>query len=166
MTSGSVALIIATMLVSLVAGFLFAFAVVVMPGIGELDDGDFVRAFQRIDGVIQKGDPVFGLVFIGSAVAIVALAIAVFAGGLGVGRLERSVLLAAAGIYLVGVLVPTGTVNVPLNNELRRLDVDLLSGAQRREAREQFEPRWNRWNRIRTALACVSAVLMTSLLAL
>lgn len=164
--SGAVALVIATLLVSLVAGFLFAFAVVVMPGIGELDDGDFVRAFQRIDGVIQRGDPLFGFVFIGSAVALVGVAVAVVLGGLDVGGLERSLLLAAAGIYLAGVLVPTGIVNVPLNNELQRLDVDVLDAAQRNEARGRFEPRWNRSNRIRTALACVSAVLMMSVLTL
>jgi uncharacterized membrane protein len=165
-TAGTLALVIATLLVSLVAGFLFAFAVVVMPGIGELDDGDFVRAFQRIDGVIQRGDPLFGLVFVGSIVALVALAVATVAGLLDLGGIERSLLYAAGGIYLAGVLVPTGIVNVPLNNELQRLDVDALDAAERKEARGRFEPRWNRWNRIRTALACVSAVLMTGLLTL
>jgi uncharacterized membrane protein len=51
-------LILAAVLCSLVAGFLFAFATVVMPGIKSLDDGSFIRAFQVIDGVIRKGtDP-------------------------------------------------------------------------------------------------------------
>jgi uncharacterized membrane protein len=144
-----------------VAGFLFAFAVVVMPGIRELEDGDFVRTFQRIDGVIQGGDPLFGLVFVGSVVSLLA---AVALGVPAEAGLERVLLLAAGGIYVAGVLIPTGTVNVPLNNRLQRLDVDALDLAQLRAAREMFEPRWNRWNRIRTALACVSAALMTSLL--
>jgi uncharacterized membrane protein len=161
MTAGVAALWGATLLVSLVAGFLFAFAVVVMPGIRELDDGDFVRAFQRIDGVIQAGDPLFGLVFVGSVVSLLA---AVALGVPAEAGLERVLLLAAGGIYVAGVLIPTGTVNVPLNNRLQRLDVDALDLAQLRAAREMFEPRWNRWNRIRTALACVSAALMTSLL--
>jgi uncharacterized membrane protein len=161
MTAGVAALWGATLLVSLVAGFLFAFAVVVMPGIRELEDGDFVRAFQRIDGVIQGGDPLFGLVFVGSVVSLLA---AVALGVPAEAGLERVLLLAAGGIYVAGVLIPTGTVNVPLNNRLQRLDVDALDLAQLRAAREMFEPRWNRWNRIRTALACVSAALMTSLL--
>jgi uncharacterized membrane protein len=161
MTAVFVALFAATVLVSLVAGFVFAFAVVVMPGIRTLDDGDFIRSFQSIDGVIQRGDPLFGLVFIGSAVSLLA---AVVLGAPALAGLERTLLLAAAAIYVAGVLVPTGGVNVPLNNRLQRLDVDSLDSEQRRSARLAFEPRWNRWNRIRTALACVSAALMTTLL--
>lgn len=161
MTAGTLALFGATLLVSLVAGFLFAFAVVVMPGIRGLDDRDFIRAFQRMDGVIQKGDPLFGLVFMGSVVAVLA---APFLGGpvlVGEGRI---LLLTAAGIYIAGVIIPTGTVNVPLNNQLQRLEVDGVAADQLAAARRGFEPRWNRWNRIRTVLACLSAALMTGLL--
>jgi hypothetical protein len=43
-------LMLAAFLCSLVAGFLFAFAAVVMPGIGKLDRGASTRAFQVIDG--------------------------------------------------------------------------------------------------------------------
>ncbi len=44
-----VALILATFLCSLVAGFLFAFAEVLMPGIRALGDREFIRAFQAMD---------------------------------------------------------------------------------------------------------------------
>jgi uncharacterized membrane protein len=161
MTQAIVALFTATLLVSLIAGFLFAFAVVVMPGICQLGNGDFIRAFQRIDGIIQKGDPLFGLVFVGSIAAMIA------AVGLGVATLaglDRVLLLAAASMYVAGVLVPTGMVNVPLNNQLQRVDVDTLDSEQQRSARLAFESRWNRWNRIRTGLACLSAALLTTLL--
>lgn len=161
MTPTIVALFTATLLVSLVAGFVFAFAVVVMPGIKELDDGDFIRAFQHIDGIIQRGDPLFGLVFVGSIVALLA---AVGLGGTALAGLDRVVLLVAGAIYVAGVLIPTGAVNVPLNNQLQRLDIDTLDSEQKHSARLAFEPRWNRWNRIRTALACVSAALLTMLL--
>ena len=57
--------IVATLLCSLVAGFVFACAVVVMPGTGNLSDGGFLRAFQVIDRVIQKNQPVFLLVWMG-----------------------------------------------------------------------------------------------------
>ena len=52
-------LVLATFLCSLVAGLLFAFAVVVMPGLRSLDDGGFIRAFQAIDRVIQNNQPLF-----------------------------------------------------------------------------------------------------------
>jgi len=67
-----VALVAATFLCALVAGFLFAFAAVVMPGIHALDDREYLRAFQVIDGVIQKGQPLFMVVGLGSAVALLA----------------------------------------------------------------------------------------------
>ena len=48
-----IALIVATLLCSLVAGFVFAFAFVVMPGIKRLNDREFIRTFQVMDRVIQ-----------------------------------------------------------------------------------------------------------------
>ncbi len=161
MTAAVVVLCAATLLVSLVAGFLFAFAVVVMPGIHELDDGAFLRAFQHMDGVIQRGDPVFGFIFVGSIVSVLA---AVVLGAPALVGLDRALLLTAGGVYLVGVVVPTGVTNVPLNNQLQRLDVGAQNAQQLAAARQAFEPRWNRWNRIRTALATGSAALMTTLL--
>ena len=67
-------LVAASLLCSLVAGFLFAFAVVAMPGIGRLKDRSFIRAFQVIDGVIQDNQPVFLFVWVGSVVALVIAA--------------------------------------------------------------------------------------------
>ena len=61
-----VSLILATFLCSLVAGFLFAFAIVAMPGIRNLNDRDFIRAFQVMDRVIQNNQPIFMLVWAGS----------------------------------------------------------------------------------------------------
>ena len=60
-------LILATLLCALVAGLLFAFAVVTMPGIRRLSDREFIRAFQVMDDVIQKNQPIFMLVWLGSA---------------------------------------------------------------------------------------------------
>jgi uncharacterized membrane protein len=59
-----VLLLLAAFLCSLVAGFLFAFAVVIMPGISPLDDRGFIRAFQLIDRVIQNNQPLFMLVWV------------------------------------------------------------------------------------------------------
>jgi len=69
-----IVLILATLLCSLVAGFLFAFATVVMPGIKKLSDRDFIRAFQVIDGVIQNNQPVMVAVWMGSILAAIAAA--------------------------------------------------------------------------------------------
>jgi uncharacterized membrane protein len=160
--AAEVALILATLLGSLVAGFLFAFAVVVMPGIRNLGDRELLRAFREMDGVIQRGDPLFGLVWVGSALASVA------ALALGLGQLdgpERVLLALAGGLYLLGVQLPTFVGNIPLNRELQALDIDAADGATCSSARERFEPRWNRWNRVRTVLAVLSSAILMLLLA-
>jgi uncharacterized membrane protein len=159
--AAQIALALAAFLCSLVAGFLLAFAVVVMPGIRNLADREFVRAFQEIDGVIQRGHPLFGLVWLGSVIVMVSgLA-------LGVGQVvgfDRMLLALAGAVYLLGVQLPTFIVDIPLNNELQALDVDVANEAACRSARARFEPRWNRWNTSRTALAALTSAMLILLL--
>ena len=86
---------------------------------------------------------------------------------LGVGQLggpDRVLLVLAAAVYLLGVQLPTFVVNVPLNNELQALQVDGADESTWRSARERFEPRWNRWNAVRTALAVLSSASLAVLL--
>ena len=104
-----IALMLATFLCSLVAGFCFAWALVVMPGIRSLNDREFIRAFQVMDRVIQNNQPVFVLVWVGSVVALVTSAV------LGIGQLDgagRLLIIFAALAYLLGVQLPTFTINV------------------------------------------------------
>ena len=154
-------LIAATLLCSLVAGFVLAFAVVVMPGLQHFNDRDFLRAFKLIDGVIQNNQPVFMLVWIGSIVSLVTAAL------LGLWHLQgtdRSLLFVATVAYLVGVQVSTFTINVPLNNQLQVMDLDAATDTEIETAKGAFEPRWNRWNTIRTTVATlVSGVLLVLL---
>ncbi len=156
-----IALISATFLCSLVAGFLFAFALVVMPGIRSLDDREFIRAFQVMDRVIQTNQPIFMLVWVGSVVALVTAAV------LGIGQLDgygRLLIIFAALAYLSGVQLPTFTINIPLNNKLQTLDVDAMNETTQKAARKDFEPRWNLWNSIRGAFASVASALLIILL--
>ncbi len=155
------ALILATFLCSLVAGFLFAFAFVVMPGIRSLNDREFIRAFQVMDRVIQNNQPIFVLVWVGSVVALVTSA------GLGIGPLDgagRLLIIFAALAYFLGVQLPTITINIPLNNKLQTLDVDAMNETTQKAARKDFEPRWNRWNSIRAAFASLASALLIILL--
>ena len=156
-----IALILATFLCSLVAGFLFAFALVVMPGLRSLNDREFIRAFQVMDRVIQNNQPIFVLVWVGSIVALVTSAV------LGIGQLdgaERLLIIFAALAYLFGVQLPTATINIPLNNKLQTLDVDAINETTQKAARKDFEPRWNLWNSIRAVLASLASGLLLILL--
>jgi uncharacterized membrane protein len=147
-----------------VAGLLFVFAIVVMPGIKRLTDREFIRAFQAMDGIIQDNQPLFVLVWVGSAIAVIAATL------LGLGQLDgsaRLLLLSTAIAYVVGVQVLTIAVNIPLNNRLQALNVDRLDATAQHTARSDFEPRWNRWNALRTIIAIlVSAGLMILLVLL
>jgi uncharacterized membrane protein len=154
-------LLLAALLCSLVAGFLLAFAIVVMPGIARLDDSAFLRAFQVIDRIIQNNQPLFMFVWVGSVLALMAAAV------LGLWQLsgtDRVLVIAAALLYFLGVQLPTAAINIPLNNELQRLDLDAASEAARERARSGFEPRWNRWNGIRTACSILTSILLLVLL--
>lgn len=156
-----VILVLATVLCSLMAGFLFAFAVVLMPGIGNLDDREFILAFQETDGVIQRGHPLFGLMWIGSALTL-GIGLALGLGGLA--GVERMLLLAAAGLHFLGVQLPTMAVNIPLNNAIQRVEVATADEDSLRSARLVFEARWNRWNSIRTVLSVLCAAALAVLL--
>ena len=156
-----IALIAATFLCSLVAGLVFAFAVVVMPGIKTLPDRDFIRAFQVIDRVIQNNQPVFMLAWVGSALSLLVTA------GFGISQLTgsaRVMLILATAIYFLAVQIPTITINIPLNNRLQTLDVENMSEEALKTARSDFEPRWNRWNTVRTIFACLVTLSLLSLL--
>lgn len=157
----SLTVLSATLLCSLVAGFLFAFAVVVMPGLKKLNDREFIHTFQVIDGVIQNRQPIFMVVWAGSIVALVASAV------LAMGHLdgyERLFMYAATITYLLGVQCPTLAINIPLNNALQSVAIHTTDATQLKTARENFEPRWNRWNAIRTTFAILTSVQLLVLL--
>lgn len=155
------ALFLSTLLCALVAGFVFAFAVVIMPGIKTLGDRDYLRAFKVMDGVIQNNPPLFIIVWLGSAVALVVSTALSFWSLAGVDLWLVSI---ACVIYIFGVQLPTIRINVPLNNQLQRHDLDAMTEPELRAARETFEPRWVRWNTIRTILSTVTTALLIGLL--
>jgi uncharacterized membrane protein len=151
------ALVLATLLCGLVAGLLFGFAVVAMPGINSLDDRGFIRSFQAMDRVIQDNQPLFMVAWVGSVIALVATTL------VGFGRLqgqELGLLVAAAVIYVVGVQLPTAVINIPLNNRLQLVDTDQAGEDELAAERQRFESRWNRWNNIRAALSAGTTALL------
>ena len=151
-------LIVSTLLCALVTGFIFTYAVVVMPGFAKLDDRDFIRAFQVTDGVIQNNQPLFMLAWVGSIVSVVATMILGFIEHHGI---ERWTVIAIGFVYLLGVQGITTRVHLPLNNRLQRLEIDEMDPESLSKERNKFETRWNYFNNIRTLIAfAVSFSLM------
>ena len=156
-----ISLVLSTFFCALVAGFLFAFAIVVMPGIGKLDDREFIKAFQVMDGIIQNNQPIFLLVWIGSFVFMIVSAIT----GYWILNSDHYKIIAIdALIFTFGVHISTVIKNIPLNNNLQKIDVENSSLEELKQARADFEPRWNKWNNSRTVLACIIAASLIILL--
>jgi uncharacterized membrane protein len=140
-------LLAATLLVALTTGLVYAFAVVVMPGLATRPDKEFLAGFKAIDRIIQDNAPLFLLVWVGGIVLFIA-AVVLNAGAL-VGA-DRWLLFASAATYLLGVQLPTFVMNVPLNNRLQAVDLESLDRAGLTSEREAFEAPWIFWNWFRT----------------
>ncbi len=150
-------LTIATLFSSLATGLVFTFAIVTMPGIKKLNDREFIHAFQVMDGIIQDGQPIFILVWLGSVLALIISTV------IGFGQLEglpRILLIVATALYIFGMQLPTIRFNIPLNNQLQTLQVDAMNEEELKTARQEFEPEWNRWNTLRTLVATVACILL------
>ena len=156
------AILVSALLCSLVSGLVLTFAIIVMPGIRAFDDLGYLKAFKLIDRVIQNNQPLFMMVWLGSAVMLMATTL------YGLWQLEgvdRLLMIVTCTIFIFGVHVPTMTINVPLNNHLQAQDLDALSDSELSKMAETFESRWMRWNTIRTVVAITATVLLLVLLA-
>lgn len=152
---------VSILLCSLIAGFLLAFAIVVMPGIKTLNDHAYLQAFKVIDRVIQNNQLVFMVLWMGSVLAVLVLVVVSF---FRLDGIDLVLVIAATAFYVFGVQFPTAIINVPLNNELQKQDLDAQTASELQKARKAFEPRWVRWNTIRTVLASLTSVLLIFLM--
>ncbi len=154
-------LMLSIILCSLVAGLLFAFAVVVMPGIAKLDDKEYLLAFKQMDGIIQDNHPLFILVWAGSILSVI---ITLIMGIMELSGTEIYLLGSASALYLFGVQLPTFRFNIPLNNSLQKMDIETLEDSEAALSRSGFEVPWNRWNRIRTINSIIAVSMLLLLL--
>ncbi|MFD1520323.1 DUF1772 domain-containing protein [Pseudonocardia yunnanensis] len=129
------------------AGLFFAFSAAVMPGLRRLRPEVGAAAMQAINRAILN--PVFGVVFGGTPLLCLLLAVAApFSALSGTGWI-----VAGAVLHIVGSLVLTMVANVPLNNRLDAADPDSPAGAA---VWADYLVRWTAWNHVRTVL-CAAA---------
>lgn len=134
--------LLAALWVGTMAGFFFAFSAVVMPGLARLDSATAMGAMQWINEAVAR--VVFFTAFFGAPL----LCLAVIAGAV-VRRDDPTGWPAATGavVYLIGVFAVTVGFNVPMNDDLARLDpaVPALAAAMGGYIEE-----WTAWNHVRT----------------
>ena len=159
----SISLIFAILFCSLVGGFIFTYSIVVMPGFSNLNDKDFLKAFQVTDAVIQNNQPLFMFTWIGSIVAILTTIVASL---ITVGLLESWLIILVGAAYLLGVQGMTVAIHIPLNNHIQKLNIEELNDKTLAYERKNFEAKWNFFNKIRTFVAISASSLLLIVLSL
>ena len=134
-----------------------------MPGLSNLNDKDFLKAFQVTDAVIQNNQPLFMFTWIGSIVAILTTIVASF---ITVGLLKSWLIILVGAAYLLGVQGITVAIHIPLNNHIQKLNIDELNDKTLAYERKNFEAKWNFFNKIRTFVAISASSLLLIVLSL
>ena len=158
-----VSLILSILSCTLVTGFILTYAVVVMPGLSKLDDKEFIKAFQVTDGVIQDNQPLFILTWLGSVISVVG---AILSSIISVGLPEAWLIVFVGVVYLLGVQGITLSVHLPLNNHIKKINIEKTDHQTLSVEREKFETRWNFFNTIRTAISFLVSLTLLLVVAL
>lgn len=153
-TLQNIVLIILVLLTGLSAGLCFTWTNAVSPGIGKLDDLGFLQSFQQMNRTILN--PVFFLVFFGPFLLnLINLYVFRKASSIVIGEF-----IAAATLYISGVVLITIFGNVPLNELLDKTDLAAATPEELSSLRLKFEKQWNRLHLIRTVTAIASFLLL------
>ncbi|MGH9209930.1 MAG: DUF1772 domain-containing protein [Acidimicrobiales bacterium] len=138
----------------LMAGLFFVFSVFMMRALGALPGGQGAAAMQSTNRAIVT--PLFLLAFVGTAITCLVLAgFAIF----DVDGDARVWLLVGSALYLVGVIVLTGTYHVPRNDALDAVDPDSADGLA---LWADYLKSWTALNHVRTvaSLAALGSFVM------
>ena len=128
-----------------------------MPGLSNLNNKDFLKAFQVTDAVIQNNQPLFMFTWIGSIVAILTT---IAASLVTVGLSEAWLIILVGAAYLQSVQGITLAIHIPLNNHIQKLNIEELDDKTSADERLKFETKWNLFNIIRTGIAISVSLLM------
>jgi uncharacterized membrane protein len=134
---------------ALMGGLFFAFSTSVMSSLERMPAGQGAAAMNLINVRIQN--PLFLLIFVGTALVCAALAIL---------ALVRDTpgkwwLVTGSALYLVGVIVVSFAINIPLNDQLAAVDPATTAGAAEWS---KYLARWTPANHLR-AVACALGVI-------
>jgi uncharacterized membrane protein len=134
-----------------------------MPGLSKLDDKEFIKAFQVTDGVIQDNQPLFILTWLGSVISVVG---AILSSIISVGLPEAWLIVFVGVVYLLGVQGITLSVHLPLNNHIKKINIEKTDNKTLSVERQKFETRWNFFNTIRTGISFLVSLTLLLVVAL
>ena len=151
----TILLIVTTIFSGLMAGLFYAWSISVTPGLAQIGDDHYLQAFQAMNRAILN--PAFFIAFMGLALLLPLLTYLHYSAQT---PTRFWYILAAAILYLVGIILITFLGNVPLNNSLESLSIESMSDEQMDAFRLAFEAKWNRLNWIRTFSSLLSFLLL------
>ena len=134
---------------ALMGGLFYAFGTAVMSSLQRMPAGQGAIAMNLINVRIQN--PLFLLIFMGTAFVCLALVILAFVRD----TPGRWWMLAGAVLYLAGVIVVSFAINIPLNDKLAALDPNSAAGAAEWL---NYLAKWNPANNVR-AVTCALGVI-------
>lgn len=135
-------------------GFFFAWICSTMWGLDRVDPNIAISAMQAMNASVRNW--VFAPVFFGTPLLLIVVALT----GWIFNERRLATCLAMAGIiYLLGVMVPTMTVNVPLNEVLSAVETPLDLAEANRIWWNYSDP-WQFWNVIRAVFAGIVLALI------
>lgn len=134
-------------------GFFYAWICSTLWGLDAAHPNVAISAMQAMNTGVRN--PVFALGYFGAPLALAAVALVAWK------REERrgAILFGSGGLlYVLGVVVPTSMVNVPLNETLSAVEGP-LTGARAQEVWLSYSAPWQVWNTVRTVAAGVVLLL-------
>ena len=141
--------VIAALGCGVVAGVFFAFSVMVMRSLAKLPAAHGIAAMQAINVAVIN--PWFFAAFFGTAALCLVLAVAALFRW---GEPGAIFLLAGALLYLVGTILVTIRLNVPLNDALAAAEP---ASAEAVSLWTRYLAEWTRWNHVRTVASLAAA---------
>ena len=147
-------LISVTSLISLglISGFFYTYLCSVIFGLNAITPLAAIEAMQGINNTIRN--PYFAVIFFGTALL---LPIAALTQWLAQNKRATIWLFVAAFIYVAGAIVPTFTINVPMNDALGFLQLSDITSPQ--ETWTNYSDRWYIWNAVRTVFSTLALAI-------
>ena len=137
----------------LIAGVLFAFSSFIMRALARLEPADGIAAMQAINITVVTP------LFIGILIGLAPLCLLLGGWALLTWSDPGSVfVLAGSVLYLVGTLMVTGVLHIPMNNALAVVEAHGEGAAKHWH---RYVARWTAWNHVRTTAALLAAAAFT-----
>ena len=135
-------------------GFFYAWVCSTVWGLDAADPNVAIAAMQAMNASVRN--PAFALGYFGTPLVLATVALAAWKAD----ERPTAILFGLGGLlYVLGVMVPTSMVNVPLNETLAAVEAP-LDGPRAEQVWRSYSVPWQFWNTIRAAVAGAALLLV------